>query len=144
MKIGVQRDALVVVINLTLIHDGVLHGEIENISRLSRRVRRSRNIAVSSFVDEHSSYRMVDGDAVQIPFATPPRKYFDIRADVIYLEKWSVRAWSLPIDGDPVRSRLEVREMKVEALYLNAAAKFLRGKPFDSGQRESMDRCAAQ
>ena len=144
VKIGVKRDALVVVINLSVIQDSVLHGKVENIDRLSRWIRRSRNIAVPSFVDEHSSHRMVDDDAVQIPFAVQHGSYFDIRANVIDLEKWAMRARILPVDSDPVQIKTQVREMKVEALDINAAAEFLRGKPFDSGKRESVDGSTAQ
>ena len=72
---------------------------------------------------------MVDDDAVQIPFAMQHGSYFDVRAKVIDLEKWAVRAGILPVDSDPVQIKTQVREMKVEALDINAAAEFLRGKP---------------
>ncbi len=87
---------------------------------------------------------MVDDDAVQVPFTMQHRNDFDIRAKVIDLEKWAMLARILPVDSDPVQIKTQVREMKVEALDINAAAEFLRGKPFDSGKRESVDGSTAQ
>src|SRR5712692_4930818 len=80
VKLGVQRQLTVVVINFPAAKEEMLDRQIENVQRLVLFLRHLRlgNIGAPRFVDEEVNDRVIDDDLVQIHLA--PQRGNDLQA----------------------------------------------------------------
>src|SRR5579872_3128058 len=134
LKFRIQHALFVVVINLSLIQDKLLYGQLKEAGVAAALLLGLWQIVFPSLIHENVRYRMIDDDVLQTPRATHQRKNLYSNIDVISLQQRLTGISFTAMDGDAIKIQTEITQMQAEIPHLQSCSRGLRHDALHPGQ----------